>query len=305
MSQDSYIDMFYPERFISLEGNELRELEPVGEVVAHEQQVLVRWLVYWDGVSQLELYGVTKDGLAILQDRRELSGKTKRTAQKHAKRLIPGEGSGEWATCPLLVYHSSRYSYKHQCHYSYGVFWNGHGRFLLGMGEEWFEEDCEYEEPNWFHPTVGGYAVSDYDDELGSLNTGIEIDIPDIRSEYADDPASLIAVAEVQVDSEARNMDIASVADVMDEYANSDARALFDGIGFVITTVFTLFVKFIAFGTLGLLLITLVATLFGFDLFNIPPWQLNILWWIGLITTWSSTSLLERKLKQFKEKQSV
>ena len=53
------------------------------------------------------------------------------------------------------------------------------------MGEEWFEEDCEYEEQLWFHPTVGGYAVSDYDDELGYLNTGIEIDTPDTRSVYA------------------------------------------------------------------------------------------------------------------------
>ena len=33
MSQESYIDMFYPERFISLEGNELSELNPVGEVI--------------------------------------------------------------------------------------------------------------------------------------------------------------------------------------------------------------------------------------------------------------------------------
>ena len=80
MSQASYIDIFYPERFISLEGNELSELGPAGEVVALEQQALVRWLVYWDGQNQLELYGVTKDGAAVLQDRRELSGKTRRTA---------------------------------------------------------------------------------------------------------------------------------------------------------------------------------------------------------------------------------
>ena len=111
MSEEGYMAMFYPERFIALERNELSELEPAGEVVAHEQQALVRWLVYWDGLNRL--YGVTKDGLAILQDRCELSGKTKRTAQKHARRLIRGEGSDEWATCPLLVYHASRYSYKH------------------------------------------------------------------------------------------------------------------------------------------------------------------------------------------------
>ena len=110
MSQESYIDMFYPERFISLEGNELRELKPIGEVIAYEQQTLVRWLVFWDGLKQLELYAVTKDGLAILQDRRTLPGKTKRTAQKHAKQLI----QVKWRVgdCPILVYHGSRYSYK-------------------------------------------------------------------------------------------------------------------------------------------------------------------------------------------------
>ena len=60
MSRESYIDMLYLERFISLEDNEWRDLQHTDEVVSHEQQALVRWLVYWDDLKQLELYGITK-----------------------------------------------------------------------------------------------------------------------------------------------------------------------------------------------------------------------------------------------------
>ena len=301
MSQESYVDMFYPERFISLEGNELSELEPVGEVVAHEQQVLVRWLVYWDGVNQLELFGVTKDGLAILQDRRELSGKTRRTAQKHARRLIPGEGSDEWATCPFLVYHASRYSYKHQCHYSYGVFWNGHGRFLVGSGEEWYEEECEYEKPIWFYPNVGGYALQDYDDDLGYIDVGVEIDIPDTRSDYADAPEGLISSASTLVDYEAKGLDVASASEVFDELSNTELGGCIGGLFALLFAMVGLFVKFIIYALIGLIIFNIINIFTGwFDDMSEEAFQ--GLWVAGAALVWGSVSLTHLVWERIREK---
>jgi len=250
------------------------------------------------------LYGVTKDGLTILQDRREFSGKTKRTAQKHANRLIPGEGSGEWATCPFLVYHSTRYSYKHQCHYSYGVFWNGHGRFLLGMGEEWFEEDCEYEEPNWFHPTVGGYALQDYDDDLGYIDMGMEIDIPDTRSDYADAPEGLISSASNLVDYEAKGLDVASAAQVFDELSSTELGGCIGGLFALLFAMVGFFIKFVVYAMIGLIIFNVINVFTGwFD--DISEKAFQGLWVAGAAFVWGSLSLSRLVWDRFREKWNV
>jgi len=304
MSQESYIDMFYPERFISLEGNELRELKPVGEVIAHEQQALVRWLVFWDGLKQLELYAVTKDGLTILQDRRALSGKTKRTAQKHAKQLIPSEGYGEWANCPILVYHGSRYSYKFECYYPYGVFWNGHGRFLVGSGEEWYEEEREYEKPIWFYPNVGGYALQDYDDDLGYIDMGMEIDIPDTRSDYADAPEGLISTASNLVDYEAKGLDVASAAQVFDELSNTELGGCIGGLFVLLSAMVGFFIKFIVYALIGLIIFNIINVFTGwFD--GISEKAFQVLWVAGAAFVWGAVSLTRLAWDRVREKWNV
>ena len=133
MTEPSYIDLFYPERFISLEGNVVSDIEPFSTLVAHVQHDLVRWMIFWDARTSLQLFGVSKDGLAMLQDRMEVDAGERSVVEVEAKRRLPSESSDpEWSKCPFLVYSDSRYSYKHQCNYRYGVFWNGHSRFIAG-----------------------------------------------------------------------------------------------------------------------------------------------------------------------------
>jgi hypothetical protein len=52
---------------------------------------------------------------------------------------------------------------------------------------------------------------------------GSDIDVPDIRSEYADDPELLIATASSQVDYMSNSLDVASVSNVMDELSSKAA----------------------------------------------------------------------------------
>ena len=86
MTEPSYIDLFYPERFISLEGNLVSDIEPFDTLVAHVQYDLVRWMIFWDQGASLQLFGVTKDGLAMLQDRINFDASERSAVEVEAER---------------------------------------------------------------------------------------------------------------------------------------------------------------------------------------------------------------------------
>ena len=85
MTESSYIDLFYPERFISLEGNEVSDIEPFSTLVAHVQYDLVRWMIFWDERASLQLFGVTKDGLAMLQGLMEVDANERSVVEFEAE----------------------------------------------------------------------------------------------------------------------------------------------------------------------------------------------------------------------------
>ena len=307
MTEPSYIDLFYPERFISLEGNLVSDIEPFDTLVAHVQCDLVRWMIFWDQGSSLQLFGVTKDGLAILQDRINVDAHEQSAVEVEAERRLPSESSDpEWSKCPFLVYSDSRYSYKHQCNYRYGVFWNGHTRFIAGTGEEWYEEveGENHEEFSWFHPDVGGYVEYDWDDTLDQLQPGSDIDVPDTRSEYADDPELLIATASSQVDYMSNSLDVASVSDVMDEFSSSEIGGCISGL-FEIAAVFMgLFFKFFVYGLIGLIVFNVINVSTGwFD--DVSTDEMGVLWIVAALTVWSGVGLTKYVWNRIKERNHV
>lgn len=302
MSSDCYSSNFNPKRFISLEKNVLSEIEPHSEQLLDEQHDLVRWIVYWDGAQSLQLFGVTKDSLAILQNCLIIQGKTKRTALKYAKKLIPSEGSAEWAQCPFLIYNSYRYSYKYECHIGYEVFWNGHSRFMLGTGDEIYDE-AEIDE-SWFERDHSAYVDIDYDDDKGYLDDpGIKYDIPSTRSSYADAPESLISVAEDLVNSEVQKLDIASASEVFD--GSSDSKfgsfvgglfSLVFGLGIIIRSV----IKLIIYGLIGLILLNLINYFTGWiDVTDSD--DLALLFLGSGVILWASLTALKSAWKKSKE----
>jgi len=303
MSEESYIGMFYPERFISLEGNVVSEIAPHSDLLIHEQRELVRWMIYWDGVQSLQLFGVTKDGLAILQNRVEIQGKTKRTALKYAKKLMPYASSDEWSHCPFLVYTGSRYSYKHECDFVYQVFWNGHSRFMLGMGDEYYDE--EDVETSWFSHEVGGYVTVDYDDDWGYLdNPGSEQEVPGTRSDYADAPDGLISSSESLVDYEARNLDIASVSEAFDDLAESGVGGCIAGLLTLIFGMISVVAKFALYGLIGLIILNFINYFTGwFD--DTGPEDISPLFMISAIGLWGFKALAELAWNEFKERRNV
>ena len=307
MIESSYVDLFYPERFISLEGNIVNDIEPFSTLVAHVQYDLVRWMIFWDEGHSLQLYGVTKDGLAMLQDRMEVDANERSVVEVEAERRLPSESSDpEWSKCPFLVYSASRYSYKHQCNYRYGVFWNGHSRFIAGTGDEWYEEaeDEDYEEFSWFHPGVGGYVEYDWDDTLDQLHPGSDIDVPDTRSEYADDPESLIATASSQVDCMSNSLDVASLSNVMDEFSSSEIGGCIAGL-FEIAAVFVgLFFKFFVYGVIGLIILNVINLFTGwFD--GVDSEEIGELWSVAALTVWAIVGLTKYVWNRIKERSHV
>ena len=307
MTEPSYIDLFYPERFISLEGNVVSDIAPFDTLIAHVQYDLVRWTIFWDGVGSLQLFGVTKDGLAILQDRIKVQSRGRSAAEVEAKQRLPSESSDpEWSKCPFLVYSDSRYSYKHQCNYRYGVFWNGHSRFIAGRGDEWYDEleDENYEEFSWFDPDVGGYVEYDWDDDFDQLEPGSDIEIPNIRSDYADDPDMLISTAASQVDYMSNSLDVASMANVMDEFSSSEIGGCITGL-FEIAAVFVgLFFKFFVYGVIGLIIFNVINVSTGwFD--DVSVDEMGVLWIVAALTVWSGVGSTKFVWNRIKERNHV
>jgi len=307
MTEPSYIDLFYPERFISLEGNVVSDIAPFGTLIAHVQYDLVRWMIFWDEGRSLQLFGVTKDGLAVLQDRIKVESTGKSAPEVEAKRRLPSESSDpEWSKCPFLVYSDSRYSYKHQCTYRYGVFWNGHSRFIAGRGDEWYDEleDESYEEFSWFHPDVGGYVEYDWDDDLDQLEPGSDVEIPNIRSDYADDPDMLLSTAASQVDYMSNSLDVASMANVMDEFSSSEIGGCIAGL-FEIAAVFVgLFFKFFVYGVIGLIIFNVINVSTGwFDAVSAD--EMGVLWIVAALTVWSGVGLTKYVWNRIKERNHV
>ena len=293
---------FNPKRFISLEKNVLSEIEPHSEQLLDEQHDLVRWIVYWDGAQSLQLFGETKDSLAILQNCLIIQGKTKRTALKYAKKLIPSEGSTEWAQCPFLIYNSYRYSYKYECHIGYEVFWNGHSRFMLGTGDEIYDE-AEIDE-SWFERDHSAYVDIDYDDDKGYLDDpGIKYDIPSTRSSYADAPESLISVAEDLVNSEVQKLDIASASEVFDGSNETTwgclIGTLLSLVGGIVIMVRS-FIKLVIYGLIGLILLNLINYFTGWiDVTDSD--DLALLFLGSGVILWASVTALKSAWKKSKE----
>ena len=303
MTEPSYIDLFYPERFISLEGNVVSDIAPFDTLIAHVQYDLVRWTIFWDGVGSLQLFGVTKDGLAILQDRIKVQSRGRSAAEVEAKQRLPSESSDpEWSKCPFLVYSDSRYSYKHQCNYRYGVFWNGHSRFIAGRGDEWYDEleDENYEEFSWFDPDVGGYVEYDWDDDLDQLEPGSDIEIPNIRSDYADDPDMLISTAASQVDYMSNSLDVASMANVMDEFSSSEIGGCITGLLKIAAVLIGLLFNFFVYGVIGLIIFNVINVSTGwFD--DVSADEMGALWSVAALTVWAvvgSTKFVWNRIKE-------
>lgn len=287
MTEQSYIDLFYPERFISLEGNIVRDLEPFSVLLAHAQRDLVRWMIFWDEGSVLQIFGVTKDGLAILQDRICLEKRTKSAAVDAAKACLSGESTDpEWSHCPFLVYCDRRHSYKHDCDYQFAVFWDGHTRFILGIGDDWCDEDsAPYSHLDWFNPNVGGCVRLDYDDTLGYLDPGTVLDVTHTRSDYADNPEALITSAASMVDYDARDLDTASVSDAMDDLSNAGFSGFLLLMGGALLAIAMVAFKVAAFSLAGMTLLYTFAFWQG-DVPNITLEKIEEWWLLGAVIAW-------------------
>ncbi len=294
MSQESYIDLFYPERFITLEGNTVSDIEPFNTLIAHVQYDRVRWMIFWDESTSLQLFGVTKDGLAILQRRLKSDDSECSAVRSEVKKYLPSDSSDpEWSRCPFLVYSDRRYSCKHRCHYRYGVYWNGHSRFIAGTG---YEEDEKF---SWFDPGVGGYVEYDWDDTLDELQPGSDIEVPDIRSDYADRPGLLIATASSRVDYIANSLDIASTSDVMDELSSSDLGGSISELSEIAAELFRWLFKFAIYGLIGLIIFNVINVFTGwFD--NVGTEAMGELWKFAALVVWvvvSSTKYVWNEMK--------
>jgi len=154
-------------KYISLENNELHELTDVFPTeVCREDKDLVTWLVLWDEKKSLQLFGVTKDGLAVLQDQWEMKknwnfSQTCRIAQRLTDKKVYwrhnstpiydeyGDNLELDEQFPILVYskHIEWPNHPGRDHDIYNVFWDGHNDFQIYSESYWDEGDLP---KTWF-----------------------------------------------------------------------------------------------------------------------------------------------------------
>ena len=154
-------------KYISLENNELQEALTVypTEVYRHDEN-LVTWVVLWDEKKSLQLFGVTKDGLAILQDQWQMKknwsfSQTCKISQRLTDKKVYwrhhstptydeyGDDFELDEQFPILVYskHIEWPNHPGRDHDIYNVFWDGHNDFQIYSESYWDEDDLP---KTWF-----------------------------------------------------------------------------------------------------------------------------------------------------------
>ena len=222
-------------RYISLENNELQETLDVNptEVYRHDEN-LVTWLVLWDEKKSLQLFGVTKDGLAVLQDQWEMKknwnfSQTCRIAENLLEKKLRYRLTADLDIYdsdygvdiedyyPFLVY-VERVDWPNHPgreHDIYTVFWDGHNDFQTYSTSYFHEEDIP---EGWFKSDVGD--VLEEDTWIDYFHVLQEDEIPDRKreelSDFFDKPEKLLNQRSA-IESDIKWNSSASASDVFND----------------------------------------------------------------------------------------
>ena len=169
---------YQAKKYISLENNELQILDDVYPTeVCREDKDQVTWVILWDEGKNLQLIGITKDGLAILQDTWKMNknwnfSQTCRIAgillEKKLRYRVTADldiydsdyGVNIEDYYPFLVY-VERVDWPNHPgreHDIYTVFWDGHNDFQTYSTSYFDEEDIP---EGWFKSDVGDVLEED------------------------------------------------------------------------------------------------------------------------------------------------
>ena len=221
-------------KYISLENNELHELTDVFPTeVCREDKDLVTWLVLWNEKKSLQLFGVTKDGLAVLQDQWEMKknwnfSQTCKIAQRLTDKKVYwrhnstpiydeyGDNLELDEQFPILVYskHIEWPNHPGRDHDIYNVFWDGHNDFQIYSESYWDEDDLP---KTWFE-SDGAHELMDdtrigLDDDYQSFIEERDRCEP---SKYLNDLSGLLDHTRF-IDEDVRRNSAASASDVFND----------------------------------------------------------------------------------------
>ena len=233
-------------RYISLENNELHELTDVFPTeVCREDDELVTWVILWNEEKNLQLFGISKDGLAILQHKWEMKknwnfSQTCRIAENLLKKKL---GSRQYADLvnhnldepvdidryfPFLVYVEGMDWPYHpgRDHDVYTVFWDGHEDFQTYSTSIYDEDDLP---KSWFESDCGDILLDDtrvYDLYEVEQDDPLSVDRSE-ESRYLKKPEILLK-QKGAIESDIKWNSAASASDVF-----NDPVAVYLGLGFL------------------------------------------------------------------------
>jgi len=233
-------------RYISLENNELQELIDVFPTeVCRKDEELVTWVILWNEEKSLQLFGISKDGLGILQHTWEMKKKwnfsqTCRIAEILLKKKLRSRQYADLVNhsldepvdidryFPFLVYVEGMNWPYHpgREHDVYSVFWDGHQDFQTYSTSIYDEDDLP---TSWFESDCGDELIDDtrvyYSDEAG-LDQLMDVDRSE-QSRYFNRPEQLLNKKSA-IEADIKWNSAGSASDVF-----NDPVAVYLGLGFL------------------------------------------------------------------------
>ena len=88
MSELSYTDYFYADRYVCFTGSTVEDVEPFEHLMGEAQLDYQRMEIRWDGGTELQEFSVTKDGLAVLMMEHTVESEHEAWADKQLAELV-------------------------------------------------------------------------------------------------------------------------------------------------------------------------------------------------------------------------
>lgn len=156
---ESYTDYFYADQFVHFLDGGVESIDPFELVINEHQCQFQRFEIRWDGISQLQIFSITKDGFAVLIDTKQVPGSLFDQAFKLSTSIIDSLcAQSEFSEPQYLILEREKEGGLQGKKVTSRVYWDGHDNFWCDIGW-WMSEGAEND---WLCALGDEALVDDY-----------------------------------------------------------------------------------------------------------------------------------------------
>ena len=156
---ESYTDYFHADQFVEFSDGGVKTVEPFACLINEHQCQFQRFEIRWDGISQIQIFSVTKDGLAVLMETRQVPVCSFEQTFELSTLLIDSLcASHEYTEPRYLILEREKEGGLQGRKVTSRVYWDGHDNFRCDIGWSMPESD----ENDWLCELGDEALVDDY-----------------------------------------------------------------------------------------------------------------------------------------------